>query len=397
MAIALSHQALGHAKLAFEDWPGATAEFLKCLELEAECAANPPLKANCWSGLQKACVERHWVFEARRAAAAALTVIEGRKQNRNRTGLAVTRTMLAQVHLRAGAYDSALAEAGQALAILPHHRDRLMLRAMLHTVQAAAHLLTGAVDHGLAAARSGATVLGSPELPKARRKLASDELGELGEALWRAGQSGVAIDLMRAAVNQLEAGGATVTAAQYRIKLAAAQRMLGREGEAQYILPDEETLPPGPRRCLLAERAELHLSAGRHGDAVADCRALLALWQSEPDPPAPEVARAEGLLARACLESGDPAEAETLARHAVDVLTPWGHPDAASCRITLALATRERSRAVFDDALRLIENDPLLSPAEKNRRLEAERARIERSGPVEGSVTLERPTLAICN
>ena len=143
-------------------------------------------------------------------------------------------------------------------------------------------------------------------------------------------------------------------------------------------------------------KRQLHLSAGQHRDAVADCRALLALWQAEANPAVPEIAAAEGHLARACLEAGDPAEAEALARQAAPVLTSWDHPGAASCRITLALVTREPSCAVFDDALRTIESHPLLSPTEKTRLLEAERARISRSGPVEGAATWERLVPVVC-
>jgi tetratricopeptide (TPR) repeat protein len=400
MAIAFSHQALGHARLAFEDWPGAQAEFLKSLECNADCEFNPGFQANSWSGLQKAGVERYCVFEAGRANAAAVKaaveVVEELKQNRNRTSVAVARTMLAQVHLRAGERAAALAEADAALAALPRHRQHLMLHAMLHSVRAVAYLNLGAVEDGVSAAREAAAVLGSPEIPEAQRNLAAAELGELGEGLWKAGQSDRAIRLMQKTVNQLESGGAAVTAAQYRIKLAAALRATGRDAEALYILPDEETLPPGPRRRLLAERVELHLAAARHREAVADGRALLRLWQCEPDPPATEIAVAEGLLARACLETADSAAAEALARHAADVLAPWGHPDAAGCRITLALASRERSRTVFDEALRSIEADPLLSPAEKTRRLDAERARIDRSGPIEGTATLVRLAPAVC-
>ncbi len=501
MAIALGHQALGHALLAFEDWLGAQTEFLKCLEFETECGVNPPLKANSWWGLQKACVERQWPVAAARAGAAAVKTIEERKPDRNGIGLAVTRTMLAQAHLRAGACEAALAEAAEALAILPRNRDRLMLRATAFSVQAQAYLSLGAGVRGLEAAREAAAILSSADIPEPSHNLAFDELGELGEELWKAGQSGAAIDLMRQAVTHLESGGAAVTGAQYRIKLAAALRTLGRHAEALDTLPGEETLPPGARRSLLAERAELHLATGHPQEAAADARALLALWQSESQPPiagpaqeaiadgraplalwqsesqspiagpaqeaaadarallalwqsesqppiagpaqeaiadgraplalwqsesqspiagpaqeaaadarAPlalwqsepktprtEIAVAEGLLARACLEAGHPAEAEPLARHAAGVLAPWGHPDAAGCRITQALATRERSRAVFDEALRLIVSAPLLGAAEKARRLEAERARIDRFGPIEGSVALENPLPVACD
>jgi len=397
MTIALSHLAVAYARLALEDWLGAQAGFLKCLEFEAECGANPRLKSNAWAGLQTACLERYWVSEAARAGAAAVKVIEERKPDRNRVALAVTRTVLAQVHVRAGAYQAALAEAGAALAILPPNRGHHMLRATIFSVRAQAHLYLGDAGPGLAAAREAAGILSSPGIPAAERNLAFHELGELGEELWKTGQSGGAIDLMRQAVTQLESGGSVVAGAQHRIHLAAALRTLGRHAEALYTLPEEETLPPGARRSLLAERAGIHLAAGRHGDAVADARALVALWHSEPQPPAPEIAAAEGLLARACLEAGNPAEAEPLARQAATVLAAWGHPDAAACLITLALATRQRHRAVFDEALRLIESHPLLSAAEKARRLEAERARLDRFGPIEGSITVESPQPAACD
>jgi tetratricopeptide (TPR) repeat protein len=405
-AIALGHQDLGHALLALEDWPRAQAEFLKCLGFETECALNPSLKANSWWGLQEACARRHWAQAAAHAGAAAVKAIGECQPARNPAGLAVTRIMLAQARLRAGEYQTALTEAAAALAILPRRDGHLMLRAAIFSVEAQAHLLLGAERHGIVAAREAAAILNSPGIPEPNRNLAFDELGELGEGLWDAGQSGTGIDLMRQAVTQLESGGAMATAAQYRIKLAAALRTLGRHSEALYTLPAEETLPPGALGCLLGVRAAIHLAAGHPRDAATDARALLNLWLAraansesrapldlmQPQPPAAiEIARAEALLAHACLEAGNPAEAEPLARHAAGVLAEWGHPDAAGCRITLALATRERSRAVFEAALRLIESAPLTSAAEKARRREAERARVDRFGPVEGSITVEIP------
>jgi len=372
-----------------QDWTGAAAQFRKCLEFEAECALSPSLLVNSWSGLQEASVERHSAGEAERAGAAAIAAIRSRQAKLNRAGLAVSRCMLAQLHLRAGAYDAAIAEAAAVLADLPCDSHRLLLRGAILSVQALAYLHLDASEHGLDRARDAASSLGSPEIPESSRNLASHHLAELGDALCKAGQSGFAVDLLRQAVARLESNGAVTAAAQSRIRLARALRALGRYAEAEYMLPEDDTLPPVLRRALLAERAEIHLALGRSAAAVTDGRALLALWQSEPAPPALEVAIAEAQLARACLDARDPAQAASLALRAAQVLLSSGHPDAADCRITLALATRQRSLAVFDDALRLIQSAPLLSPAEKNRRLEVERARIDSRGPTEGSAVWE--------
>jgi hypothetical protein len=70
------------------------------------------------------------------------------------------------------------------------------------------------------------------------------------------------VDLLREAIEQLEAGGAAATAAQYRIKLAAVLRQLGRLEEASQWLPKADNLSAISRRSLLAERAQLQLTAG---------------------------------------------------------------------------------------------------------------------------------------
>jgi tetratricopeptide (TPR) repeat protein len=259
---AACHQALGLAKLAVEDWAGAETEFRKCLEFEAECALETALPANAWLGLHWACVERHHVSEAGRAYVSAVAIIEGRKKNRDRVGLAVARTMMARVHERAGNFELALKEVTEALQILPGGRDRLLLRAELYAAQALNELGLSFIDSGMAAAERAAEILRSGQIPPARQNLAWDELGELAEGLWRAGQSATAVDLLREAVEQLEAGGAAATAAQYRIKLAAVLRQLGRLEEASQWLPKADNLSAISRRSLLAERAQLQLTAG---------------------------------------------------------------------------------------------------------------------------------------
>jgi tetratricopeptide (TPR) repeat protein len=385
VAIALCHQSLGHARLALEDWPGAEAEHRKCLGFEAECALHPPLAANTWLGLQRACFERHHVAEAGRAYACALPVLEGRKKDRDKIGLAVTKAMLAQVHHRAGSFDKALQEIADALRILPAGRDRLMMRAILYSTQAQCELGQGSVERSLAAARQTADIVRSGKLPSTERNLGWDELGELGEGLWQLGQGALAVELMREAIEQLELGGAAATAAQYRIKLSAALRQLGKLDEAWQCLPKDAGLSTASRRCLLAERAGLHLAAGRTEEAVDDARELVALWQTAPNEPVTETAVAEALLAKAYLDAGDYAQAEAFARKAGDVLGPWQHFETAGCLVTLALAqwraTSEWGPACMDEVERLIEADPLLSPAAKSRILETETARVERHGP----------------
>lgn len=121
----------------------------------------------------------------------------------------------------------------------------------------------------------------------------------------------------------------------------------------------------------------------------SDCRELLVLWRAEPDAPAAETALAGGLLAQACLDAGDNAEAEALAQRAGEALGPWQHPDAASCLITLARwqAARQWTPAQVAKALRLIETAPLLSPAGKARFLGAEARRPDRHGRTEEAQT----------
>jgi tetratricopeptide (TPR) repeat protein len=381
MTIAVCHQSLGYARLVAEDWPGAERELSKCLGFEAECGLNPPLAANAWSLLHVACVERHEVAEASRIYARATTVLEGRKRDRDPLGLAVTKTMQAQLHQRAGSFGEALKEASEALRILRSGRDRLSLRAMLYSVQAESEVCLGSIERGLDAAERAAAIVRSGEIPAGQRNIAWNRLGKLGERLWHAGQSALAMNLLRETIEQLELGGAGTASARQRIRLARIFRQLGRLDEAATCLPKQDSLPIVPVRYLLEERARLELTAERPLGAVAACRELLTLWRTEPDATA-ETAAAESLLAMACLEAGDNGQAEALAQKAAEVLGPWQHPENVCCRITLALTRpqtgRLRTSSLIDECLLQIQVDPLLLPAEKARFLESEANRLER-------------------
>lgn len=382
--IAACHQALGTAYSLVDDWPAAEFHYQKCLAFEAEIAANPPLAGNAWCGLQSASIRRHHVAAVGPAYASAVAILEKRKASGGGpAGPAVTLAMLAQVHLRNGSFQTALDEIEQGLKSLPDGSRNLSLRAHLVRSAAICRVRLGEIDAGLAAAQSAANLFRSPGIPLSRRNLAWEDIADLGDELSCAGQSALAIDLLREGIAHLESGGAAPVAALYRIKLAAILRQRGRLDEARAELPAERTLWPALRRAFLAERAQLDLVSAQADLAVADCRELVALWRAHFCTPAPEIASAEALLAEACLAAGDLGEAAALALRALDVLGSWQHPDAASCLITIALArpqsAGQSSSELIDQAFRLIEGAALLGPAEKARLKESQTARIRQS------------------
>lgn len=394
--IAACHQALGTAYAVVDDWAASEFHYRQCLAFEAEVAANPALAGNVWSGLFRATVRRHHIAAAGPAYASLVAILEKQKTaGVDVTGPALTFAMLAQAHQLNGAFEAALDEIKQALKALPRGPGSLSLRAHLIRSKAVCQLHLDEIDAGLDAAQSAAALFRSTGIPPARRNLAWEDVADLGHDLWSAGQSEIAIELMLEGIAHLESCAPPV-AARYRIKLAAILRQLGRPDEARAALPPEPTNSPALRRAFLAERVELHLVCGRTRLAVADGRALVALWRAHPCAPAPEIACAEALLAQACLADYQLEEAETLARQAAPLLAAWRHPGASSCLITLALAQSqfpgECDADRLAEAFRLIETAPLLSPAEKARLKEAGTARI-RQTPAAVPVFVE-PTAA---
>lgn len=254
-----------------------------------------------------------------------------------------------------------------------------MRRARLLRVQAVCRLNLGEIDAGLAAARQAAALYRSAKTADSRRNLGWENVANLGYDLWCAGESVLAVELLREGIAHLESGGAVPVATQYRIKLAGVLRQLGRPQEGFAELPAEPGLAPILKRSLLGERAELNLAAGRSKLAMTDGHELVALWRAHPCAPEPEIASAEALLAKALLAAGNLAEAEALALEAGDVLGPWQHPAAASCLITLALARSrsgdESASSRMEEAFRVIDRDVLLPRAEKARLRAAEESR----------------------
>src|SRR5262249_33002416 len=138
----------------------------------------------------------------------------------------------------------------------------------------------------------------------------------------------------------------------------------------------------GSRRARLLERAQFRLAVACPEAAAEDCRQLLRYLEKELDPGAPEIAVAQSILARACLDLHDWTQAEALAKEAAGILKEWGHSEAAGCLLTQIVAQWQISQEwSFNDAyeaLRLIRESPLLGVSATVKELEAEASRLER-------------------
>jgi tetratricopeptide (TPR) repeat protein len=389
--IAACHQGLGTAYTLVGDWPAAEFQYRKCLECEAEVAGNPALEANVRSGLFRAVVHRHHISAAGPTYTSLVALLEKQKAaTLDLTGPAIGFALLAQAHLYHGDFEAALGEIEQALKTLPGGERGHSLRAHMLRAKAVCHLRLDEVETGLDATRAAAALFRSAAVPAARRNLAGEDIADLGAQLWSTGQANLATELLREGIANLESGGALGVAALYRVRLAAILRQRGFPDEARAVLPVDRALSPALRRAFLAESVELHLLGRRPDLAVTDCRELVALWRAHPCAPAPEIASAEALLAKACLAADEPAEATTLAQAAVAVLGAWQHPDAASCLVTLALTQEpsadEPQADRFAEALRLIDSAALLTPAERVRFKEALATRIPQAASAASSV-----------
>jgi Zn-dependent protease len=209
LAIATRHQFLGTAYAFVGDWPTAEIHYRKCLGFEAGIATSPALAANAWSGLQLTSIRRHHVAAVGPAYVSAVEALEKRKASGGGpAGPAFALAMLVQVHLRNGDFKTALREIDQGIEAVPGNSGSVPLRAYLLRCKALCRLQLDEIDAGLATAQAAAALYRSPEFPPARRNLAWENLADLGYELWCAGQSEMAIDLLREGIAHLESGGA---------------------------------------------------------------------------------------------------------------------------------------------------------------------------------------------
>ncbi|HLK65627.1 MAG TPA: site-2 protease family protein [Bryobacteraceae bacterium] len=380
LVVAICYERQGRVSVALGDWPSAEEYCRKALTFEAECAFENALAVNSWALLQRAALERHHIMEVGRSYPPLLRALEDRRKKiRDRVELGVTSIMLGRAHARAADFGKALEEARTAIRVLPPGPERSVLFAEAWSIQAQAELALGDVGNALASVAQAEEMLRSPDLPSTQRHVAWDEFGQIGEDLWRQGESQVSLDILSEVIARLQSYGATDAAARYQIKLAGAQRELGNLEDAWKCLPEDRDLPISHLRSLLLERARLHLAGGRPEAAIRECECLIPLWESEP-----ERAITQGVLAEACLELNDFAQAASLARQAADILGPWHHYESAACLVTLAIAEwksgSEWEPLYANEAHSVIQSDVLLRPAAKARLLESQISRLKRHG-----------------
>jgi tetratricopeptide (TPR) repeat protein len=369
MLIAFCHAQLGAAFYSTKDFPAAEVELRKCLDFKAECALDPSVGATCWLLLERIALERHHVAEVGAAYAQAIARLKLNRQGQDRVGGAIASLCTAAAHFDARAFSEAIAEAENVVRTLPAGPECLLLRSEACSIRGSSEFALGATESGRILVAESAEMLRGTAVPADRRAEAWNDLAALALELSRIGEVEMGLAFQRDAIAGLEECGATITAAQHRIKLATMLREAGRLAEARQALPDEAGLPEHCLRDLLSERVRQNL-------AIADCERLLELWHGEPV----ESALAESLLAEACLESGDHLRAGELAHKAAEVLGPWQHYEMAACLVTIAIAEQVPEHA--EKARQLIEADCLLFPAQKKRLLHTQAARLSATSQI---------------
>lgn len=377
--LALSHQQAGYARTVIGDWPAAEDHFRRCLSMQAECAALPAMSANAWTLLHLAAISRHNVVEAERVYPHALTALQAVSEQRDDIGLAINRAMLAELYNRVGKWADSISFATEGLEALPGGDLRLPLRVGLLSSKAYAEILSSLVEQGTRSAREAIDIVRSGQIHGSELNLTWSRIGELGQRMWRAGETEFAIAALNEASNHLAVAGAELAADKLRIELARVFRSLGRYEDAETLL--EPSLSGGQAVILrdgLHEHARLQLAGGRMEEAISDCQQLLTMWKGINGA---ESSVVKSLWARACLNTGDMISAQRLCDEAKPELDIQRHIESVPLRVTLLLSgihgTGHDPVSWSNELIAKIEIDPLLTELEK-RRLMTEEAAVLR-------------------
>jgi tetratricopeptide (TPR) repeat protein len=250
---------LGFTNLMLNDWEAAETDFT-ALQSDDSIAGEPGMTLAIQYGLQKCAVMQQNPIAAAAAYQAVLEILPEIQQTQKFA-------LLGYMHLRAGRFEEALQESTKAFS---SHRkkslgDDLDYGGIL-VLQTDILFGLGRVDAAMNSAREARQILRFGKIPPHRRDLAWRELADLGDDLWRNGESELASECLRDAIAGLESGPARRDAFPARLDLARILIAQNRFDEARQILPGPECLLPTRARQLreLQESFEpaLSLAAG---------------------------------------------------------------------------------------------------------------------------------------
>ena len=383
-ALASHYMALGFGLLRVQRWADAEVNLKKSLEFLGSGASNPALDANSWMGLHTVYHVTQRSDEAGRAYHASVAAFRRVLEKRLPPAMACSvRGAIGRMHVDQDQLDAGLDELDRALESLPsgdaHHVDR----ATLLRSRAECEFLMGMPDRGLEDAARAARIF---RAALAREQQAAHVLGELalvGLVVWKSGRWQRAADLVKEAVEGLEARALTARAAVQRLTLSLILRKAGQLDEALAALPREEDLPASKREAWLLARGEISLLAARAADAILDFERALSLARETSHPDPVHSAATECALAEACLDAGRDQDAEALATSAGAILHEARHPEESRAQLALARLAWKRGAdgtTPWRHALETMRCAPLIEPATRARWLEQVASTLSRDG-----------------
>jgi tetratricopeptide (TPR) repeat protein len=386
LQLALAYHVLASTELTLGRFVEAERHYRKSLETIEPCRdANPGFEAHCWYGLHQVLLNYQRAPEAERPYEAAVMGFERAKEScRTTAEIVAIHVMMAILHINHAYYELALEEIEAGLRQLPSNAKHLTERVEFLLTRMSCEFDGGFPDRGLETADSAESLLRSDRIREPDRSHACQLLGGLGVRLWHAGRNARAASLLLETAGLCEARGMVRQGLSSRLIATAVLRNSGRLQEAEAAFPAQAEPDIDSMSLFFDQRAELHLAMGRVPEAVADFERVLRLAEEVPEPDPIGVAKSRAWLAAGYYAAGRIEAAEAAARAAYEVLSPFGHQDAAEALVTLALIgwdrNEETARAQFDRAMRLTADAPFVERADKARFFERTARRLDTAG-----------------